>query len=169
MIYSCIARYWKLISAASASPGNQAPVLRCRPHKMPRPDGKDRAHSFGRPGLGSPRPPGSSARLHREQARFPTSTQAGGALKPGGRPSAASQKGRATATPPSEKIKGGGGRSRDSEASDRQGPFPLADSVPSAQRGQKSPEAWRARLRPRSAAPPRKEAREAAAPLRRFY
>ena len=35
------------------------------------------------------------------------------------------------------------------------------------------PEAWRARLRarlrPRSAAPPRKEAREAAAPLRRFY
>lgn len=39
VIYSCIARYWKLISAASASPGNQAPVLRRRPHKLPRPDG----------------------------------------------------------------------------------------------------------------------------------
>ena len=39
VIYSCIVRYWKLISAASASPGNQAPVLRCTPHKLPRPEG----------------------------------------------------------------------------------------------------------------------------------
>lgn len=29
-IYSCIARHWKLISEASVSPGNQAPVLRIR-------------------------------------------------------------------------------------------------------------------------------------------
>lgn len=110
--------------------------------------------------LRRPTPPRASALLHLEAG--------GEALKAGGRPSAASQECRATATPPQKKIRGAGA-APGTEASGQRRPFPQANRVPSALRGQKSPEASRARLRPRSTAPPRKEAREAAAPLRRFY
>lgn len=132
----------------------------------------DRAYFSGHLGLGTRRPPCYSARLHRGQAHDPSSTLL---EKPWNWAAGPPQHLKRAALLPRPVL-----TSRRAIPQKKRGPLPelgrlgshqalsQAGRVPSAQIGQRV-RMPRVRLRPRSEAAPRKEAREAAAPLRRFY
>lgn len=169
--YSCTGQHWKLISAPSVSLGSQAPVPGFRNNnssvQITMTASATQAHwawnSQGSP-LHSPTPGRARARHQLDGG--------GEAAKPSSRTATVSQGAQAPAeTRPAVRTPnplGERGAAPSTRAPRVAAALSQTGRVPSALRGQRVPRP-RVCLRPRARAPPRKEAREAAAPLRRFY